>query len=311
MRLDQVIDHPHLFKNYPELKSIVVNVQKLPHDSNDLLRSASWDTGRGKMSLNIPVAINGSADSNVIAKHVLGYTLHEVQHAIQQIENWPRGSSPTQWDHAAFEVYKKSESARIENDPSFRQALNSFEAMQIKKTPTNPAGPLDWEQLQTARENITQEVRKIAAQLYMDDPGEIQARRTGLRITGEPLPLAPEKNVRDLPYAPSTSLSLAEKVVRGKLVVARQIEIVRERFGINQLQQYAQSSVDHRQEKSASQPPPIPDKQAKSPTSHYKSEPKSSLAQAFMKGRLEGSSGMHVQAQAAKQSSAKKSRSMR
>lgn len=80
-RLEKVIKHPALFKQYPEFKdipiSISVNKNKYPVGTGD------W-TGTG---------IRVNAPNLAEAKSV---TIHEIQHAIQEREGFAKGGSPEQ-----------------------------------------------------------------------------------------------------------------------------------------------------------------------------------------------------------------------
>jgi hypothetical protein len=80
--LTELIDHPDLFKQYPELKSAKVIITKGGE-------SASYDPLRNTITL--PKGFDMSLSPST-AKSTL---LHEIQHAIQEKEGFARGGSPS------------------------------------------------------------------------------------------------------------------------------------------------------------------------------------------------------------------------
>lgn len=83
--LDKVIDHPELFKQYPYLKYMEVNISKDNYMSGNQL--ASFDGNY--------INLNHSFLSKNNTKDAKQTLLHEIQHAIQSKEGFARGGSPT------------------------------------------------------------------------------------------------------------------------------------------------------------------------------------------------------------------------
>jgi hypothetical protein len=83
------MDHPELFKNYPETSSIMVN------PTSSIESQGSYDP--------LSKILNLSAFSS----NPKSTTLHELQHAIQEKEGWARGGNP-----GMFDQQKEAELAR-------------------------------------------------------------------------------------------------------------------------------------------------------------------------------------------------------
>jgi hypothetical protein len=76
-----IFHHPDLYKHYPELKDI--EVRFLPKDSNVHGRMAIPEEGKGWLEMHPSL-------SSKDAKDVM---LHELQHPIQEVENWAVGGA--------------------------------------------------------------------------------------------------------------------------------------------------------------------------------------------------------------------------
>lgn len=81
--LDDYITHPTLFKAYPQLKSVKVNF------AFDILENAHYISSTNTITLNARLR-------NAELKNKL---VHEIQHAIQNIENFARGSNIEYWEN--------------------------------------------------------------------------------------------------------------------------------------------------------------------------------------------------------------------
>lgn len=106
--LSSVLDHPELFKAYPDLKDLKVeelsilfrgpNTSGLYSPTQDVIelsKHASWGDAKYKDALST--------------------LLHEVQHAIQKRENWPGGTNPSQFTPASSNRIKSSLSKLEDN----------------------------------------------------------------------------------------------------------------------------------------------------------------------------------------------------
>lgn len=127
--LQQVLDHPLLFKAYPELKGI--KVVSVPEE---------W--GRG---------IKGGYDRNYKTLYVSSDTsdgmrstiVHEVQHAIQDIEGFQRGGNPSQFKTAEIK----------EAERNFKEASKRVES-EIKKQHSMSDTDLAWYKMAVKMESV-------------------------------------------------------------------------------------------------------------------------------------------------------------
>lgn len=81
--LSDILDHPKLFKAYPQLKNMRVSW----FQTDNGLRGVNYGGVGG-----ISVAINRES-----AEDVMSTLMHEVQHEIQNIEGFSKGASPSYW----------------------------------------------------------------------------------------------------------------------------------------------------------------------------------------------------------------------
>jgi len=87
-KLDEIMDHPELFKHYPFLKNYTFDFANLSNtDMMSLGRGGQHDP-----NLKAIEALSRTGQFN--ATDLKRTLLHEVQHAIQTFENWPRGNNP-------------------------------------------------------------------------------------------------------------------------------------------------------------------------------------------------------------------------
>lgn len=177
--LSKVMNHPELEKAYPGLlddMKITVNP--------DMKGAGGYDTNTGNIMLNDPQMLTEIAKKNpdMAPRSVLA---HEVQHAIQQIEGFPRGTNKD---------YEKRQLTAIQDYLENRQeALTQqyMEAMQGGDTSKLDA--------------LDQQLRKIgekqealggkAAENYKLNAGETQARNVQNRLD-----MTPEERAAQSPY---------------------------------------------------------------------------------------------------------------
>lgn len=87
VKLGELLDHPELFKNYPELKNISVKQLNLEHSGNQgTVGSYSPEFNQITVSAERMGGKWGDKEKSIL--------LHEIQHAIQQKEGFARGGSP-------------------------------------------------------------------------------------------------------------------------------------------------------------------------------------------------------------------------
>ena len=80
--LNKLINHPELFKNYPQLKNTRVLI-----DPNYRAQHAAFDPDTNQIIISASDFAN--RDTNAL--------LHEIQHKVQNIEGWQDGGSPDQF----------------------------------------------------------------------------------------------------------------------------------------------------------------------------------------------------------------------
>lgn len=90
VRLSQLVQHDELFKNYPELKKLKVNSEKLGYGNALAQYDPITDMiTLGPQFVNRYVAQGGEADRGELRKLLL----HEVQHKLQAVENFASGNN--------------------------------------------------------------------------------------------------------------------------------------------------------------------------------------------------------------------------
>lgn len=92
-RLDEVVEHPRLFEAYPALRKVKVQIGE---HSNEPAALAHWDGNKNVIYIS-------SKGMSADAKQLQSYILHEIAHAVQEIENRPYGLSGI-WAERAGEV---------------------------------------------------------------------------------------------------------------------------------------------------------------------------------------------------------------
>lgn len=89
-RLGDILEHDILFRAYPELRDTVVNFKEMKRGSG------LFHKGTGEITLNEKLFNTQDWKKNVEAS-----LLHEVQHAIQEIEGYPGAANP-RWSKKAY-----------------------------------------------------------------------------------------------------------------------------------------------------------------------------------------------------------------
>ena len=148
-KLSAILQHDKLFAAYPELKEIYVTMDDIENGKGSYSRTLG-DITISRDLLDKPESF----------KKVL---IHEVQHAIQDIEQFERGASVEFWDKKLKEGYdsrqdfaKNKEKSLLEQMKEIRMNDKEFlDDMELLETfkPNHPRGKIDWDTLEQIEED--------------------------------------------------------------------------------------------------------------------------------------------------------------
>lgn len=126
--LADILDHPELFKKYPQLKDTMVSIEIGKELSNPGGRFTGFVDRSNEGLSNLYPQINIRARSFDEAKDTL---IHEIQHAIQEYEGFARGGSPTtMWNpEDPFGSYRRLAGEIESRDAEFRRLYTDYERM--------------------------------------------------------------------------------------------------------------------------------------------------------------------------------------
>ena len=108
--LADVLQHDSLYEAYPELRDVKVRLE-----SDTGSKNGSYDPSTN----TITISEDKPGDSAKV-----GTMLHEIQHAIQQIEGWESGASPEYW---AAREYESGDTASDRAQELYSRILNSID----------------------------------------------------------------------------------------------------------------------------------------------------------------------------------------
>lgn len=108
--LADVLQHDSLYEAYPELRDVKVRLE-----SDTGSKNGSYDPRTN----TITISADKPGDSAKV-----GTMLHEIQHAIQQIEGWESGASPEYW---AAREYESGDTASDRAQELYSRLLNSLD----------------------------------------------------------------------------------------------------------------------------------------------------------------------------------------
>lgn len=171
--LPEVLDHPELYKAYPQLKDVTVNYEHAYPGTG-----AEWDSG-----LKIITMGKGSHGNQ-------GVLMHEVQHAIQDIEGFAKGGNPMQ----APKEYK----LKYTNDfdalrPEMEEYVSKFKDPNHKWTPAELIRHDELTRIAEHYIKYTEGAYVEAYDIYKRLAGETEARNVDTRL------LLNEKERRQMP----------------------------------------------------------------------------------------------------------------
>lgn len=95
LRLSEFLDHDELYENYPQLKDYPVVIK---YDRKDPGRG-SFNPRTNTIEINLgdmgPIFADQSISGKELKKRIKSTLVHEIQHAVQEIEGFARGSNPS------------------------------------------------------------------------------------------------------------------------------------------------------------------------------------------------------------------------
>ncbi len=95
LRLSEFLDHDELYENYPQLKDYPVVIK---YDRKDPGRG-SFNPRTNTIEINLgdmgPMFADQSISGKELKKRIKSTLVHEIQHAVQEIEGFARGSNPS------------------------------------------------------------------------------------------------------------------------------------------------------------------------------------------------------------------------
>ena len=115
--LDEVLRHDKLFEAYPKLRDVLVNVK--PQDA------------RGSYSNNL-ITISEQFLRDASQEEIISTLMHEVQHAIQDIEHFAHGASALGWLQVVQERRRELEDVLPLEDPAYGDTVGLKEFMRAR-----------------------------------------------------------------------------------------------------------------------------------------------------------------------------------
>lgn len=125
-RMGRHLSHPKLFEAYPELKDYTFNSVELPANVSGSFRDKTINLDNSLSTVDPYLNVRyGSGGARATEGGGRSTVLHELQHAIQQIENSPRGGNPNEF---VRELRKKPDSG-MTDDQIDAQAYKMYERL--------------------------------------------------------------------------------------------------------------------------------------------------------------------------------------
>ena len=192
--LDKVINHPELFKAYPQLRNMRIKLStKLKnHELGAYVETNALDRLFFKRDF---IVMNAK---HIGSEEFISTLLHEVQHAIQKIEKFAKGGSKNQFVKASQGKQTKAQNiVDFSNRQLEEMSARARQLHILKNTSANAERPAieaeikalkqDYDELKVYRDkhgidadvNVSEEVY----QKYLNLAGEAEARETQRRMT--------------------------------------------------------------------------------------------------------------------------------
>jgi hypothetical protein len=183
-----VLDHPDLFKAYPELASVPLKI------NGEMGHWGSYDSNRNQVTMRPPADYPRTGNRSF--KSVL---LHEIQHAVQEKEGFARGGSsaefaePLQRQRKALLLRKQTIEQMQKNAREADDAAR-VRSLEVERQRVN-------DELSGSRLQSEESVRSVATEQYRRLAGEVEARDTQRRVdmTAEDRRSTPPTETQDVP----------------------------------------------------------------------------------------------------------------
>lgn len=202
-KLSEFIDHPELFKKYPELKNIDVIINEPGYDVG---ARGYFDSGKNQLFIDHNQLYDYKGNINEQAeKNVKSIILHELEHSIQTKEGFAKGGnleSVSQLDPDTVNEITGVQSVledALKQKNSDKWVYNSTPVDKIIEiTSDAPSNIKEWAiNVAKGGDNSIQDfLKETPYNKYQRLSGEIEARDVSARMD-----LTPEQRARTMPYA--------------------------------------------------------------------------------------------------------------
>lgn len=272
--LDEVIRHDKLFEAYPQLRDVEVRFEKETGDAN-----GAYSPGFNEIVLKTELKLESEELKNVL--------VHEIQHAIQEQEDFARGSSPEYW---AARDYESGDKVSERLQKQYDEVLNGLSKteqnsyiryMELERelgnlflADENSEDGKRYTKLEAEQDRLYEELypnewfrrlidldRKIGNprveyyRLYQNTAGEIEARDSAARrilTEAQRKEKAPELGDGDTVFAENGVRFYAKEDAVGKATSVKE-QIKKSEDVLNRLQTVTKKSVSSDIEKMSSQ----------------------------------------------------------
>lgn len=165
--LPEVLEHPELYKAYPQLKNVNVVLEDVPG------QSASWSSG----NKTITVGTDSATSKDIL--------MHEIQHAIQGIEGFSQGGAAVSYPSPVFQLKLERDYKRYVEQSKVRwDDINKKYEQKGALGLTND--DLDFiakeSKIKDTYIRYLQEANREASENYLRLAGETEARNVQTRI---------------------------------------------------------------------------------------------------------------------------------
>ena len=162
-KLGDIVDHPELFKAYPGLADVNVDLSTGPF-------GGFYSQDHNLIKGQAPTVVREPTNDNL---HSL--LAHEIQHIIQRTEGWPRGSNMKAGEVVTPEIQKAMDTVKA-GKKKRRELYRTYLFSTGQKSADAYA---DWQEIDRVLKSTEEYIKEQKAfQYYKRQPGEVQARNT-------------------------------------------------------------------------------------------------------------------------------------